>query len=127
MKNMVKTAAALALAAALVAPTAALAKPAEVIKSGTCTAASDWKLKLDRDNQQIELEFEVDQNVVGDVWRVRVRHNGTLKYRLRRTTKPPSGSFTARRFLANEAGRDRIKVRAINLSTGEVCVARARM
>ncbi|HEX9855597.1 MAG TPA: hypothetical protein VGC47_09800 [Acidimicrobiia bacterium] len=126
MRKMIKVTTVGALALALLAPTAAWAK-ADVIKTGDCTAASDWKLKLDNENGQIELEYEVDQNVVGDVWRVKIRHNGDLAYKFKKTTKAPSGSFEARRLLPNEAGKDHFKVRAINLSTGEECVGRASL
>jgi len=126
IKTLARASVTALLAVTLLAP-AALAKPADVIRTGDCAGTSDWKLALGRDNGQIELELEVDQNVVGDVWRVRIRHNGVLEFKLRRTTQAPSGSFTVRRLVADEAGGDRIRARAVNIATGEVCVARARI
>jgi hypothetical protein len=108
-----------------VAP-AASAKDTDVIKEGNCTAGSDWKLKLSEENGQIEVEFEVDQNVVGDVWRVRLLHNGDLFFQGQRTTQAPSGSFEVRRVQPNLAGDDVIRARARNLETGETCTATAK-
>lgn len=110
----------------LAAAPAATAGSSDVIKRGACSGASDWKLKLSPENGKIEVDFEVDQNVVGDTWRVRMRHNGDLFFSGRRTTKAPSGSFEVRRVEPNLAGTDRFRARARNLSTGEVCVGRAR-
>lgn len=110
----------------LAAAPAATAGSSDVIKRGACSGASHWKLKLSPENGKIEVDYEVDQNVVGDTWRVRMRHNGELFFSGRRTTKAPSGSFEVRRVEPNLAGTDRFKARARNLSTGEVCAGRAR-
>ena len=114
--------AALAAAALLVASLpAAAAGGKEVIRSGSCSGASDWKLKLKLDDGRIETEFEVDQNVNGQKWRVRLKHDGVRFFRRVRTTHAPSGSFTVQRRPANNAGLDRIAARAVNLASGEVC------
>ncbi len=107
------------------ASSVASAKEGDVIETGTCSGASDWKLKLSPEDGRIEVEFEVDQNVVGDVWRVRMRHDGSLFFRGNRTTGAPSGSFTVRRVEEDLAGADRFVARARNLSTDETCVGRA--
>jgi hypothetical protein len=96
-------------------------KGREVIREGSCTGASDWKLKAKADNGRIEVEFEVDQNVSGDTWAVRLKDNGMLFFKGRRVTQPPSGSFEVRRLTDNLAGTDHIVGKAMNLSTGEVC------
>jgi hypothetical protein len=103
----------------------ALARAGDVIRTGACSGRSDWKLKLREDNGRIELEYEVDQNRVGDVWRVRIRHNGDLVFAARRTTKAPSGSFTVRLLQRNRLGDDVFRGRAVNLRTGEICGGRA--
>jgi hypothetical protein len=103
----------------------ALAGGPEVIRTGACSGRSDWKLKLKNDNGRIEVEYEVDQNRVGDVWRVRIRHDGDLVFAARRTTKAPSGSFTVRLLQRNRAGNDLFRGRAVNLRTGEICGGRA--
>ena len=103
----------------------AVAKDGDVIRTGACSGRSDWKLKLSRQDARIEVEYEVDQNVVGDVWRVRIRHNGDLVFAGRRTTKAPSGSFEVRILQQNRPGDDVFRTRAVNSSTGEVCGGRA--
>ena len=100
---------------------AAFANDGDVIATGPCSAGSDWKLKASPENGQIEIEFEVDQNVVGDTWRVVMRQNGDRIFRGRRVTQAPSGSFEVRRVVANTTGDDVFTARAENLSTGEVC------
>jgi hypothetical protein len=113
--------------AMLAAPAPAFAGSRDVVKTGTCSDGSTWKLKLSRDNGAIEVEFEVDQNVVGDTWRVVIRQNGDVLKRGRRTTQAPSGSFEFRALGDNTAGTDRFKARAVNLETSETCVARASL
>jgi hypothetical protein len=93
----------------------------EVIKRGTCSGSSTWKLKLKFDDGRIETEFEVDQNRIGKRWRVVLRRNGVVRFRGIRTTRAPSGSFEVERHLRNGAGRDRIVGRARALATGEIC------
>jgi hypothetical protein len=70
--------AAVVLAAMLIGATAlsVLAKD-DVIRRGACSGRSDWKLKLSEDNGRIEVEYEVDQNRVGDAWRVVSATTGT--------------------------------------------------
>jgi hypothetical protein len=92
-----------------------------VQKSGMCSANSTWTLKAKPDNGRLEVEFEVDQNVSGDTWNVRLKDNGTVFFKGTRVTQPPSGSFTVHRRTANQAGTDLIVGRAANQRTGEVC------
>ncbi len=117
---------AVAALGATVAPVAA--KDGDIITRGSCSGATDWKLKLSPENGRIEVEFEVDQNRNGREWRVAIRQNGTRVWRGLRTTAAPSGSFEVRKVLSNKAGADRIVGKATNLATGEVCrgVAYAR-
>jgi hypothetical protein len=93
----------------------------EVIRTGNCSRASDWKLKLKLDDGRIETEFEVDQNRNGQRWRVVLGRDKAVFFRGIRTTRPPSGSFEVERRPVNRAGRDRIRARAVNLRSGEVC------
>jgi hypothetical protein len=110
--------AAVALTAAM---PAAAADDDDIIRRGNCTGATDWKLKLDLDDGRIEAEFEVDQNRNGQRWRVVLRRDGKRFFKGVRTTHGPSGSFEVERKTRNPAGPDRIKARAVNLASGEVC------
>ena len=102
-----------------------LAKDGDVIRRGACSGASDWKLKLSEEDGRIEVEYEVDQNRVGDTWRVRIRHDDDLVFAGARTTAAPSGSFEVELLQRNRAGDDVFRARAVNLRTGEVCGGRA--
>jgi hypothetical protein len=119
--------AALAVATMLatLASAPAMANDRDVIRRGACSGPSDWKLKLSPQDRRIEVEFEVDQNVSGQTWRVRIRHDGDLVFSGRRMTKAPSGSFEVRILQGNRAGDDVFTARAVNASTGEVCAGRA--
>ena len=110
-----------ALAAALLFVPTVAAKDGDVRVAGTCSASSTSKLKLGREDAGVEVEFEVDQNVVGDTWAVRILQDGERIFAGRRTTQAPSGSFEVRRLTSNNAGTDNFVGRAQNLSTGEVC------
>ena len=101
----------------------ALAKDGDVLVRGTCTGKSTSKLKLSAENGRIEVEFEVDQNRNGVPWTVVLTRNGARVAQLARTTKAPSGSFEARRLVANSAGADVVKATATR--RGETCSARA--
>jgi hypothetical protein len=124
-RNIGRVVLALIVAGTLVQAPAAGAKDGDVIRRGSCSANSDWKLKLSPENGRIEVEFEVDQNVVGQTWRVRIRQNGERIFAGRRTTKAPSGSFTVRVLADNTPGTDAFRAAALNLTTGDTCVGRA--
>jgi hypothetical protein len=108
------------------APITASAKDGDVIHRGSCTASTDWKLKLSPENGRIEVEFEVDQNRNGQRWNVRLKRNGNVFWRGVRRTQPPSGSFEVRRLTRNGRGAETIVARAKNPRTGEVCRGVAR-
>jgi hypothetical protein len=122
MKRIVTTA---ALSLALLVPVAPAANAkgddGEVIRTGSCSGTADWKLKAKRDDGAIEVEWEVDSNRAGQVWRVRVYDNGDRVVATQRTTQPPSGSFDVERQIANRAGSDNLVARSRNLATGQVC------
>ncbi len=93
----------------------------DVIRRGGCSGATTWKVKASPEDGRIEVEAEVDSNRVGQSWRWRLRHNGSLTAKGTRTTKGPSGSFEVRRVVVNLRGADRLAFRARNPRTGEVC------
>lgn len=114
--------------AGLVAASTASAREGDrvVLVLGACSAGSASKLKAKLDDGRIETEAEVDQNLVGRRWRVRLVQNGrTVFVGVRRTTAR-SGSFELRRLLANHAGAERIAFRARDLAGGEICRASLR-
>ena len=121
--NRTLTTGIVALSGALVLTVAspALANSADVIKRGSCSGASDWKLKASPQDGRIEVEAEVDSNVNGQTWAWRLTHDGSVSARGTATTKGPSGSFSVRRLMVDSAGKDSIGWRARNTKSGEVC------
>ena len=114
--------------AALAVPGVASAKGGPgVTKAGHCSASSTSKINVKSDDGRIETEFEVDQNVAGDTWKVVLRDNGAVVARGKATTAAPSGSFDFRRTIANQPGTDVIRATATNLTTGETCKAAASL
>ena len=103
----------------------AVAGDRDVIREGACSGGSDWKLKLSPEDGRLEVEFEVDSNVVGQTWRVRLFQNGSRFFAGTRQTTGPSGSFELRRVVNNTAGTDSFRAPAVNAATGEVCVGTA--
>ena len=128
MRRIVRIATIGALTLGLLVPaTGAFAKGSDAqIKTGSCTAASDWKLKAKADDGAIEVEFEVDSNRVGQTWHVTLLKNGNAFFTGNRVTKAPSGSFEVERHTPNPAGADIIKGRATNGATGESCVGQLK-
>ena len=102
------------------APTAS-AKGLEVRASGSCPAATTWKLKAKQDDTRIQVELEVDSNRVGQSWNVVLSDNLVVVYRGTQVTAAPSASFTVRRLVSNRAGSDVIRASATNSATGAVC------
>ena len=99
----------------------ATAGDGDVVRRGSCTGSTDWKLKAKYDDGRIEVEGEVDSNRNGQDWRWRMVHNGSLSARGWATTHAPSGSFSVERRMVNLGGTDKIVFRARNPRTGEVC------
>ncbi|HEY6568072.1 MAG TPA: hypothetical protein VI341_11210 [Actinomycetota bacterium] len=126
---MNRTTVRLACIVALVA-LVALAAPAtaggrDVIREGPCSGAADWKLKLSPENGRIEVEYEVDSNVNGQSWRVRLFKNGDRIFRGTRQTHGPSGSFELRVVTSDPTGADVFRARAVNPASGQTCAGSA--
>jgi hypothetical protein len=120
-KTLIATAVGLALLVPFAPAAQASGNDGEIQRTGSCSGSADWKLDVKRDDGALEVEWEVDSNKVGQVWRVRIYDNGDRVAATRRTTLAPSGSFEVERRIANRAGDDRIVARARHLATGQVC------
>ena len=97
----------------------------DVVRRGSCSGSTDWKIKAKPDDGRIEVEAEIDSNHNGQTWHWVLRHDGKAAARGTSTTKGPSGSFEVRRRPANHAGTDSFRFRATH--AGEVCVARVSL
>jgi hypothetical protein len=121
----IATLTAVAVPIALAAP--ATAGGDEVIRRGSCTGSTDWKLKAKHDDGRLEVEGEVDSNRNGQTWRWRFVHDGSVSARGWATTRGPSGSFDVERRMVNRRGTDTITFRARNPRSGEVCRGTVRI
>lgn len=103
-------------------PRAGKAKRAAV--AGTCTGRSASKLKANPPrNGRIEVEFEVESHVSGQLWTIRMSDRGATFFKGSKTTTAPGGSFEAKAFAKNRPGTDSISATATNAATGETCTA----
>ena len=98
-----------------------------VAAGGTCSAGSTWALKAKPDDGQIDVEFEVDSNVAGQVWNVKLTDNGTKIFKGQRTTQGASSSFTVELQTPNMAGKDKFVGKATNKATGETCTGKVTL
>ena len=121
MRKLMVITALLAIGVALPAVAPAKNNPG-VMRTGVCSGlGASWKLKAKHDDGRVETEFEVDQNRNGRRWNVVIRRNGVVVFRGSRITRPPSGSFSVNRRIANAAGRNRIVATARSVVGGGVC------
>jgi hypothetical protein len=123
IKRILGVALAGALALTVAGAMPAAAKDGDVIRQGSCSAGADWKLKLSPEDGRIEVEYEVDSNVNGQTWRVRIFKNGDRIFGGTRTTSGPSGSFEVRVVTSDTAGTDMFRARARN--AGQICTGSA--
>ena len=121
MKRILGVALAGALALTLAGAVPASAKDGDVIERGSCSGSTDWKLKLSAEDSGIEVEYEVDSNVTGQSWRVKIFQNGDRIFAGTRQTKGTSGSFEVRVVADDTAGTDTFRGKAVNAATGETC------
>jgi hypothetical protein len=123
-------AALVAFCAALVATGAALAKDgdgrAEIKVAGSCGTHATSKLKLQSRDRIIELEFEVDDNRAGVLWRVALVHERRVAWRGTARTSGSSGSFAVDRRITDLPGPDTVTARAWG-PTGITCRATATL
>ena len=114
----------LATAALLAVPavsTPAQAQGGDAVSNSAACATGTIKVKAKVDDGALEVEGEVDTNRVGQTWNWRIVRNGTIAAKGSKVTAAPSGSFSVNRRIANPAGQDTIRFRAVRPATGTVC------
>ena len=90
-----------------------------VIKTGSCSDGSDWKLKVKTDDGRLEVEGEVDTNQSGQSWKWKIKDNGAVAAKGTAVTGGRSGSFSVERKVTNQAGTDNVVFKA--KYNGQVC------
>jgi hypothetical protein len=83
---------------------AAGANDGDIIRQGSCSGATDWKLKLSPENGCIEVEFEVDQNKVGRRWTVALKRNGVRFFK-----RPQGDAWPERIVRPTPCGQERAR------------------
>jgi hypothetical protein len=110
----------------LVFPSSASAADVEREKAGTCSASSRWELNLEREFGVIEIDLDLDTPRAGQTWVIRLKHDGTLFEKVRRTSDR-EGEVEVDRRRNNRPGEDRISFKAVNKATGETCAGSLRI
>ena len=96
----------------LAAPPALAHNGDDRVRRGSCSGATDWKVKVGPEDGRLEVEGEVDTNRAGQAWAWTIRHNGSVSARGTSTTTARSGSFEVERKIVDLAGTDRVVFRA---------------
>lgn len=131
MQPITRTLSGTALAAALTVPLLWAAGPAAassgsgVTHRGSCSQHGTFKLSAKHDDSVIEIEYEVDTNVAGQRFQVRLTDNGQVIAKRVATTAGRSGSFTIHKRTADRAGADTIRAHAV--SGRNVCGGHVRV
>jgi hypothetical protein len=85
-----------------------------VTDSGSCSQRGNFVLKAKHDDTNIEVEYEVDTNRVGQSFTVRLTDNGDVIAHRTVKTHAPSGSFSINKLAADRTGTDKIRARAVH-------------
>ncbi len=94
----------------------------EVRRSGECSVASQWRIRIKVREDRARIKFQVDSNVVGEEWTYSVSDNGTEVLSGSRRTHAPSGDFTVqRKWRGGQSGSHSVTATATNPQTGETC------
>ncbi len=102
------------------------AKAGDVVVKSRCTLGAKTKLKVAPrgSDQRTKIEFEVDSNVNGQSWNVRITDKGATVLSGVKVTAAPSGSFTARTKVSGASGHA-IMATATDRASGQTCSVRA--
>ena len=120
-RSLAVAAALTALSGVVASTSPALANDDDVVRRGSCTGSTDWKLKVGPEDGRLEVEGEVDSNRTGQTWRWRLVHNGS---RLGARHPHHGGRERLVRGAPGDReprGTDAFVFRAVNARTGEVC------
>lgn len=116
----------LTVSIALATATASLAAD-RVVRRGSCSGPSDWKLDVRRiDGGRLRVTLEVEGGRSGQEWHVFLSDNGTGFYAGSRTSGT-GGYLEVQRRTTDLSGSDTIRGGANNLDTSETCSGKATL
>jgi hypothetical protein len=96
---------------------------AGTLSEGSCSGTSRYDLDVEAEHGGYEVEFEVDSNVPGQTWKVKLWQNDG-RFLSRVMTTDREGEIDGDRHRANTPGADTFKLWAKNTTTGETCSAK---
>lgn len=110
----------LAAITALASLSTAMAKTGDVIKRANCPGSAKSKLKASPENGRIEVEYEIDNAVAGERWKIILKKGNRKIFKGVRTVNG-AREIKVRKVTSNGAGTERISAKARNLNTGAQC------
>ena len=85
----------------------------EIQREGNCTNGSaDWRIEVEHEDGGFQVDVRIRSEVAGQVWHLRIKHDGLVILDQDRTTNA-DGEFRVRRQRPNTAGTDTFKFRAV--------------
>ena len=122
-KALVLTTTGIAAGGLLLATAPAASAEVEKSKRGNCSKSSTWHLDLEKDDGQIDIDFEGQTSKAGKTWKFKVKQNGVVRHKGKTVTEA-DGEFDVDRDVKDRSGTDTIVVRAKQGASGEVCKAK---
>lgn len=117
----------LTIALGLMSPPTVFAGHNSVVRHGTCTGRSQWKLAVHKvEGGNLHVRLDVEDGRAGQKWHVFLSDNGTGFYAGSRISGS-GGRFHVSERTANARRTDRIRAAANNVTTGEICAGRAAL
>lgn len=102
------------------------AAPADaVVREGSCTGPSHWRLRVVPVGGELRVRLAVRGGQAGQRWNAFMDHNGTGFFAGSRISGV-DGAWVVRKRVRNLAGTDVIRFGAHNVVTGETCSGRLR-
>lgn len=105
-------------AMAVVGPAAA--RRGDVVNRGPCHGRAEWKMRGRIAHGNVKVRYEVDADIPGLTWLVRISANNVLLFNGSRVTDS-SGDFEVRVRKVDQVGTDAFDATATNTTTGESC------
>ena len=116
------------LAAATIAvPSPASAGDGRIVRRGTCTGPSGWKLDVrQEDGARLRVALEIEGGRSGQAWHIFLSDDGVGIFSGTRTSGS-GGYLEVRVRTTDRAGADAVKAAANNVASGESCTGRATL
>ncbi len=115
-----------ALSTVILGAAASAAPKAPVVRTGGCSGHATWKLTVTRGqgpaNNKVEADSELFRLANGQRWKSTFKNNGVV---FGTSTTTAMGNETSSTRLSATHSTNVIRVRSVNLTTGQVCIASA--